>query len=131
MKKKPDLVVWDENKGWYAKSLPYASNVGAPPIKPENINLWKISNVDKANKYFSTKFNELVEELNKLKEEYEWTELIYRAKYNFEPVIGNSYFLYKDNEVYFLSLISAKEWNSKYEYIGEFKFDSKNTWIKI
>ena len=29
-KKKPDLVVWDEEKGYYQRELTYGSNHGAP-----------------------------------------------------------------------------------------------------
>ena len=43
MKKKPDIIVWDENRGWYASKLEYGSNVGAPAIKPntQEVTLWK------------------------------------------------------------------------------------------
>ena len=40
-KKKPDLVVWDEEKGYYSKELSYGSNVGAPAIKLEDVGGWK------------------------------------------------------------------------------------------
>mgnify|MGYP000598406580 CR=1 FL=1 len=38
---KPDLVVWDEEKGYYQKELTYGSNVGAPAIKMEDVGGWK------------------------------------------------------------------------------------------
>lgn len=128
---KSDLIVYDDERGWYAKSLPYGSNVGAPPIKPENINAWKQSNVGKVNKYFESKFNELLKELNELRDEYEYTKLIYSAKYNFEPIVGESYYLYKNDNEYFLSLISPNEWKINVEFIGEFQLDTKNKWVKI
>ena len=39
-RKKPDLVVWDEEKGYYARELTYGSNVGAPVIKADNVSTW-------------------------------------------------------------------------------------------
>ncbi len=39
--KKPDIVVWDEEKGYYAKNLPYASDLGAPAIKVDDVKGWR------------------------------------------------------------------------------------------
>ena len=36
-KKKPDLVVWNEEKGYYAKELTYGRNIGAPAIKLDDV----------------------------------------------------------------------------------------------
>ena len=40
-KKYPDNVVWNKEDGYYAHLLPYASNIGAPVIKPDNVSTWK------------------------------------------------------------------------------------------
>lgn len=130
--KKPDIIVWSEEKGWYAKSLPYASDLSSPPIKPNNITSWKQTNIGQANKYFESRFNELIHELKFLKEEYEWSNLIYNSKFNFEPIIGETYYLYKNTHNNFLSIIKPTEWGSNTpDFIGEFRFDSKNKWTKI
>jgi hypothetical protein len=55
MTKKPDLVVWDENKGYYSKELTYGTNVGAPAIKLEDVTGWKSNQANEANKQFKTK----------------------------------------------------------------------------
>jgi len=122
--KKPDNVA--DNPGL----LPYASNVGAPAIKIENISGWKQLNAKKVNKQFFQKFEELKEEYQKLIDEFKLNELIYSAKYNFEPIIGESYYLYYDKKGdVFLSIINPNEWD--YEFIGTFKMDSNNKWLKI
>ena len=122
--KKPDSYV--EN----AKLLPYGSNIGAPSIKIENIDGWKQYNASKVNKVFQSKYEELKNEYLKFIEEYEWNSLIYSAQYNFEPVVGETYHLYKrNNDEYFLSIISPKDW--KREFIGSFRLDTKNKWNKI
>jgi hypothetical protein len=121
---KPDNVA--DNPGL----LPYASNIGAPAIQTENIEGWKQHNALKVNKQFQTRFDELKQEYQKLIEEFKWNELVYSAKYNFEPIIGESYYLYynKRGDI-FLSLIGPMEWH--YEFIGEFKMDTNNKWNKI
>lgn len=92
MTKKPDNIA--DNPGL----LPYASNVGAPAIKPDNIEDWKLRGVNKVNRQLATKFDELREEYLKLVKEYEWNELVYQAKFSYEPVIGDTYHLYVDKK---------------------------------
>lgn len=122
--KKPDNVV--ENPGL----LPYSSNVSAPAIKIEDTTLWKNTNAIKVNHQLQTRFNELKEEYKKLVEEYKWNELVYNAKFAFEPIIGQTYHLYigKDSNI-FLSMINPNEW--KYKCVGSFVLDSNNKWNKI
>jgi hypothetical protein len=121
---KPDNVA--DNPG----ILPYGSNIGAPAIKLENIGGWKQKNVDKVNKRIVQRYQELNEEIQKLVQEYEINQLVYGAKFNFEPVVGEIYHLYNGKDgITFLSLISPTEWNQP--YIGSFKLDSENKWIKI
>ena len=131
MKKKyPDNIVYDEKEGFNANILPYGSNVGAPAIKVEDIAVWKGVSVNKVNKQFSAKFNELKEEYRKLVEEYQWNDLVYKSKFNFEPVIGENYHLYvSDDGGMFLSLIEPNMWNR--EHIGSFTLNSERKWIKI
>ena len=128
--KKPDNIVHSEEEGYNANLLPYATSVGAPVLKTEDVDLWKQRGVNKVNKQIETKFNELKEEYQRLVEEYRWNELVYTTRFNFEPVIGDTYHLYvgDDGEV-FLSLISPSEWGR--EYIGSFKLGSDQKWIKV
>ena len=131
MNKYPDNVAWDDKeKRWVANILPYASNVGAPVIKPENIDSWRKRGVTKVNHHLETKFLELKDKYNKLVEEFEWNDLVYNAKFNFEPIIGETYYLYpRNNEENFLSLISPSEWGK--ECLGSFYLDAEQKWIKI
>ena len=130
MTKKPDLVVWDEERGYYSKELTYGSSVGAPAIKLEDVTGWKANQANEVNKQFKTKYEELKEEFQKLIDEVNWNELVYTSSYSFIPVVGGIYHLYvgkSDN--LFLSLIAPNEWNQ--QHVGSFKLDSSNKWIKI
>lgn len=129
-KKIPDLVVWSEEKGYYAKELTYGSNVGAPAIKLDDVSGWKKQQANIANKQFKTRYDELKEEFKKLIDEVNWNDLVYSSNYSFIPVMDEIYHLYiKDDDTMFLSLIGPDEWNKK--YIGSFKLDSKQKWIKV
>ncbi len=109
--------------------LPYGTNISAPAIKVEDITAWKSINAVKVNHQLQTKFNELKEEYQKLVNEYKWNELVYNAKFAFEPVIGQTYHLYvgRDGNI-FLSMVKPNEWN--YESVGSFSLDSNNKWNK-
>ena len=63
-------------------------------------------------------------------QEYEWNEILYNAKYSFEPIIGEVYHLYlaKDGSN-FLSIIHPDHWNKN--HIGSFKLNSNKKWIHL
>jgi hypothetical protein len=129
-KKKPDLVVWDEQRGYYPRELTYGSNNGAPAIRLEDVGGWKQIQAQNANKIFTKKYEEIKDEFKKLVDEVSWNEFVYSVTYNFIPVIGETYYLYEKNDGSpFLSLIAPDEWNMK--FIGATRLESNNKWIKL
>lgn len=129
-KNKPDNVVFSEEKGYNASLLPYSTSVGAPVIRVDDLVSWKSRGIHNVNKEFENKFNELKLQYQNLMEEYEWNDLVYRAKFSFEPVIGEIYHLYVGSDgVNFLSLISPQEWNK--EHVATFKLNSDKKWVLI
>lgn len=129
-KERPDNIVFSEEQGYNASLLPYATNVGAPLIKIDDLVSWKSRGISNVNKEFENKFNELKMQYQNLIEEFEWNELVYSSRFSFEPVIGEVYYLYRgDDGINFLSLISPNEWNK--EHIGSFKLNSDKKWIVL
>ncbi|MFN7675190.1 DUF2452 domain-containing protein [Flavobacterium sp.] len=128
--KKPDNIVYSEDKGYNASFLPYSTSVGAPIIRVDDIVSWKSRGITNVNKEFENKFKELKNQYESLMQEFEWNELVYNAKFAFEPVIGEIYHLYVSEEGNnFLSLISPHEWNKV--HIGTFKLNSDKKWIAL
>lgn len=128
--KKPDNVVFSDENGYNASVLPYATNVGAPAIRMDDVVSWKNRNISTVNKEFENKFKELKSQYENLMQEFEFNELVYSAKFSFEPVIGEIYHLYTGEDgVNFLSLISPQEWNR--EHVGTFKLNSDKKWILL
>ena len=83
-----------------------------------------------ANKQFKSRYDELKEEFQKLIDEVNWNELVYQSTYSFIPVMGETYHLYvREDDSTFLSLINPNQWNKK--YVGSFKLDSTQKWIKV
>ena len=128
--KKPDNVVFSEDEGYNASLLSYSTSVGAPAIKMDDVVSWKSRGISTVNKEFENKFSELKLQYEKLMQEFEWNELVYNAKFSFEPVIGEIYHLYGNNDgTNSLSLIAPNEWNK--EHLGTFKLNSDKKWVHI
>lgn len=128
--KKPDRIVYSDEAGYNANVLPYATTVGAPVIRVDDIVSWKSRGITNVNKEFANKFEELKLQYQNLMQEYEWNELVYNAKFSFEPVVGEIYHLYRDDSgINFLSLIGPTEWNK--EHIATLKLNSDKKWIHL
>lgn len=128
--KKPDNIVYSEEQGYNASLLPYATSVGAPVITTDDVVAWKSRGIHSVNKEFQNKFQELQSAYQKLMDDYKWNELVYNAKFSFEPVIGETYHMYLgDDGIEFLSLIAPNEWNK--EFIASFKLNSDKKWVVL
>lgn len=129
--KKPDQVVFNPNTQRYDAALkPYATNVGAPAIQVTDNSSWKTRNINKANKQIKAKYLELKAEYEKMMLELEYNTLVYNARYTFEPLIGETYHLYRDKkEEPFLSIIDPASCN--FDYIGSFLLNSELIWKKV
>lgn len=130
-KKKPDLVVWDETRGYYARSLTYGSNQGAPVISINDVSGWRQSKVNDLNFRFKAEYEEILAQAKKLKDEFEWNEFVYtQVIYSFLPIVGNVYHVYeKGDGTFFMSIIEPELWNQK--LVSSTKLESTNKWIKI
>ncbi|NRB82896.1 MAG: DUF2452 domain-containing protein [Winogradskyella sp.] len=126
--KRPDLVVFDEDKQRYdAAFRPYATNVGAPQIKLPNNGSWKNSQIYKANKHLKAKYEALKAEYDALLKILEYNELVTASKFTFEPLIGEVYHLYNNTkEQPFLSIIEPD--SCDFQHLGSFRLTSDYLW---
>ncbi|WP_438972996.1 DUF2452 domain-containing protein [Polaribacter sp.] len=129
--KKPDLVVFNEETEQYDAALkPYGTSASSPVIKPLNTASWKNDGIQRVNKQLKSKFDEVKKEYEALLEKFEYNDLIYNAKFSFEPIFGENYHLYnnKNNEP-FLSIIAPEQ--CSFEYLGSFRLNTDKMWEKI
>jgi hypothetical protein len=128
-KKKPDNVAWDEKEERYNQSiLPYGTNISAPVIVLDDVAGFKSRGVNKVQKTFNSKFQEIKDDYEKLIDEVKLNEMIYSSNFAFEPVIGEIYHLYeRKNGNYFLSLIAPNEWGMK--HITSVRLNSEHKWV--
>ncbi|NIJ43698.1 hypothetical protein FHR24_000137 [Wenyingzhuangia heitensis] len=128
--KKPDNVVFNtENQTYDAALKPYATNVGAPVITPNDTVAWKNKSIHKVNQKMKTRYLEIKEEYDKMMKEYEYNHLIFTAKFNFEPIVGEAYHLYeRDNGDTFLSMIAPNQ--CSFSSLGSFYLSADLVWQK-
>ncbi|MDT0606308.1 DUF2452 domain-containing protein [Croceitalea rosinachiae] len=129
--KKPDNVVFNnENQTYDAALKPYPTNIGAPVITTTDTLAWKNRSINKINHKVKARYEELKAEYEKIMNEFEYNQLIFNAKFSFEPVIGEIYHLYKrENGEAFLSLIAPNQCN--FEPLGSFYLNAEQIWQKI
>lgn len=126
MKKKPDNIIYnyqDREYDAFKRSYPTSFN-------SKNFSINKIKKFrSETQHYFKSKLTEIKKSYESLVEEVQWTETIHNSKYNFTPIVGKIYYLYKGKECNFLSIINPKEWEA--ESLGAYKLNSNNTWAKL
>ena len=129
--KKPDLVVFDEENQKYDAALkPYGTSASSPVIKPLNTASWKNDGIQRVNKQLKSKFDEVKKEYENLMQKFKYNDLIYNAKFSFEPIFGENYHLYNNkNKQPFLSIIAPEQCN--FEYLGSFRLNRDKMWEKI
>jgi hypothetical protein len=129
--KKPDQIVFNDDTQRYDAAIkPYATNVGAPAIIATDNSTWKNRNINKANKQIKTKYLELKEAYNTMIQELEYNTLVYNSRYSFEPIVGETYHLYRDKKKEpFLSIILPSDCN--FDHIGSFLLNSEYIWKKV
>lgn len=114
---KPDTVVFNiKDQKYHAHLLPYASSVGAPQITPPNISSWKNTQVQAVNHEFKAQYNALKAQYKEMMDTYAFNAKVYGAKFSFEPIVGETYYLYlgKDRKE-FLSIIPPAQCNFKHQ----------------
>ena len=126
-KKKPDLVTD------LPASTPYPTNVGAPAFKLNNIVEFKETRSLNALAHLNTRLEEIKKQYDNLVQLAQDTEMIYRSKYGFIPIVGKTYHLYVGyDDKPFLSIVNPKSWSTKREdYLGSFLFTTENTWERV
>lgn len=110
--------------------LTYPHHVGAPTISPVDLTSFKRNGIQKVEKVFDKRYKELVEQAENLQKSFLITQQVYESNYKFEPIIGEIYHLYEDDDGgCSLSLIKPNEWNRKHLY--SVILNSDMTWTKV
>lgn len=114
-------------------SLPYASNVGAPAIKPDSsLSGWKQSAVHAVNKHYEDRYNDLKKQFEAFADEFKWNSIMFDAEMRIKPVVGKVYHLYHKGDSYYVSLFSPDERVGGYDnYVASLRLNYDNRWEKV
>ncbi len=130
-KDRSDNVVFNEETNKFDASLKkYSTDLGAPMIEYEDVNHWKNIGKTKVNKNLEARYKAIKKTYEETLELYELNQKIYNSKFNFEPIVGVCYHLYKkENEELFLSSIAPDEWDKDYQ--GSFELNVERIFEKV
>jgi len=128
--KHPDNVVFNiENNTYDAYLKEYPTHIGAPIIETVDTVAWKNKNLQLVNSEFKAQFDHLKQSLDAFKDLFKDNQLVYSAKFNFEPIVGKIYHLYTDiNNKKFLSILSPDECD--FQFYGSYYLNKDKLWIK-
>lgn len=113
-----------------AALLPYQLSSNAPAIVlPDRLGFQQERGGNAVN-YLDGRLKELQAEYEQLYRLAQDTVLVYNARYNFVPKVGQMYYLYGGDQDCFLSLISPDQW-TRTDYRGAFRFTTDNVWERI
>lgn len=134
-----------KNISYYHKQmsvLPYASNVSGALIKPTEEGVIRHKALTAMEEQTNMQLAQIRQQIEllalqaqEIQRRKELSVLIYSAKLNFTPVIGQVYYLYeKKDGNNFLSLVSPKEWGASGPFkkaVASVKLLADHTWMEI
>lgn len=137
-----DLDEMKEKSSDYPGLISFPHSVGGAVIKPEDKGKIKGRAMAAMEEQTNSQLQQLYEQMHtiarqakEIKNRVKVSERIYLAQMNFEPIIGQIYYLYtKDNDLDVLSMISPVEWGRRIPfkvYLAKVKLLSDHTWEVI
>jgi hypothetical protein len=119
--------------------ISFAHNIGSAVIRPEDAGKIKHKGLtamrqqaDRNLKQLYEQMQLLVNQANSLQKRLELSERIYMSELKFEPVVGNTYYLYKRADgVDFVSMVAPDEWgrsSKKPSFLAKITLLADYTW---
>jgi hypothetical protein len=134
------------NEEWYHKQLmvlPYSSSASGVAIRPTEEGVIKHKALSAMEDQTNMQLNQIKEQVEllmmqatQIKRRKELSMMIYDAKINFKPQIGQVYHLYqKHDESNFLSLVSPKDWGGGAgpykKFLSSVQLLADHTWVEV
>lgn len=123
--------------------LPYSATVSGAVIKPNEqgvIRHQALSAMEEQTNMQLTQIPQQIELLaiqaKEIQKRKELSMIIYDAKLNFAPIVGQRYFLYEEAEgKHLVSMVGPKEWGPKghpyKNFLAEVKLLADHTWVEM
>ena len=119
--------------------IPYPHTIGSPAFAPNQEGAIKKTAIRVMEEQCHTQMDQIREQIallakqaEKIKTRMETSKAIYGANMAFEPLAGETYFLYaREKDSFVLSMVGPKEWGRKIpfkHYVATVKLLSDRTW---
>lgn len=90
--------------------MPYPVSTLSPPIIPNDLSSFKARGISEVQRDLQQKLREIREQYLQAIDHFNWNKLVYEASIQFEPVVGQTYYLYAMSRGNVLSMIAPHEW---------------------
>ena len=123
---------------------PYPTEAGGPKFELVPVEKQKDIMINHARMYAQQEYDRIMEmvsvlqrQADDLKRRLDITDLVYNAVYQFQPVMGNCYWLVSDTrkQQTILVMHGPNDWNTgkpeNYDYITKVKYMGDHTWMEI
>ena len=104
------------------------SRLGAK-IVPQDLTSFKTRGITKVERELQQELVELRERYLAVIDSFNWNKLIYESHYRFEPIIGETYYLYDVEGRHTLSMIAPEQWHQR--WVGSFRLNSDARWEPV
>ena len=94
--------------------LPYPVSTLSPKIIPNDLTSFKSRGLSQVERDLHQKLTEMREQYERTIEHFNWNKLVYEADIQFEPVMGETYHLYRVRQKHVLSMIGPDQWAQKH-----------------
>lgn len=108
--------------------LPYDMSRGGQTIQQLDLTFVNHNRKNKLFSYATSKLEELQNQYNETLSLWEWNDYVDSFNISFEPVVGQTYFLY-EGVTNFVSILSPKEFRKP--CLGATKLCADGYWVKI
>jgi hypothetical protein len=111
------------NKGAF---MPYPVSTLSPKIVPNDLSSFKSRGISQVERDLQQKLVQMREEYIATIEHFNWNKLVYEAEINFEPIVGQTYHLYRIRETNTLSMIAPDQW--PHPHLASFRLNVDRQW---
>jgi hypothetical protein len=106
--------------------LPYPASTLSPRIVPTDLSSFKSRGISEVERDLQQKLVELREKYLAAIDHFNWNKLVYEAQIQFEPVVGETYHLYKSGGRRMLSMIAPDQWSMV--HLATFRLNVDRQW---
>jgi hypothetical protein len=109
--------------------MPYPVSTLSPPIVPNDLTSFKTRGISEVERDLRQKLTEIREDYLRAIDHFNWNKLVYEAEIRFEPVVGETYYLYDMRGRRALSMVSPAQW--PHRHLATVRLNYDRQWLVV